>query len=62
MNRVKTGIVRKMTFRSDKPNTMKSKYLVNGKEVSEREYYQHIQKKQKPYLGTDENGIPNIFF
>ena len=50
-----------MSFYSDKPNTMKTQYLVNGKEVSKREYEEHTQKK-RPFLGTDENGIPNIFF
>jgi len=61
MNRGKTRIVHKMSFYSDKPNTKKTQYLVNGKEVSKREYEEHTQKK-RPFLGTDENGVPNIFF
>ncbi len=51
-----------MSFYSNKRNTSKTKYFVNDKEVSKREYDEHTQKKRKPYLGTDENGIPNIFF
>tara|TARA_S200002703_G_C3726244_1_gene223127 strand:- start:59 stop:244 length:186 start_codon:yes stop_codon:yes gene_type:complete len=61
MKKSSTRIERKMSFHSDKPNTMKTKYFVNDKEVSKREYEEHTQKK-RPFLGTDENGMPNIFF
>ena len=62
VKKASTRIERKMSFYSNKRNTSKTKYFVNDKEVSKREYDEHTQKKRKPYLGTDENGIPNIFF
>jgi len=61
MKKAGTRIERKMSFYSNKRNTSKTKYFVNDKEVSKREYEEHTQKK-RPFLGTDENGIPNIFF
>ena len=62
VNKSSTRIERKMSFYSNKRNTSKTKYFVNDKEVSKREYDEHTRKKRKPYLGTDENGMPNIFF
>jgi hypothetical protein len=62
MNKSSTRIERTLSFSSNKRNTSKAKYFVNDKEVSKREYDKHTQKNRKPHLGTDENGMPNIFF